>query len=56
MSLSKCEGTDCTKRTACKRFLIKPLPRYQPWMVQRVSIPDPEKCRFYININEDNKD
>ncbi len=50
--LSKCDGTDCTKRGTCRRFLIEPLSRYQPYICMAVSIKNPESCRFFINNSE----
>lgn len=48
MTISKCDGTDCTKRDTCRRFTIEPLPRYQPYICMAVSIKNVEECRFYI--------
>lgn len=49
---SKCTGTNCSKRDSCFRYTVESLPKYQPWLVESVSIPDPEKCRFHINNEE----
>ena len=51
MTISKCEGTDCLKRDTCKRFIIEPLPRYQPFICMAVSIKIVEDCRFWIDKN-----
>ena len=50
---SKCRGTDCTKRDSCLRYTVQALPKYQPWLVQIVSVPDTNKCRFYIEKSLD---
>lgn len=50
---SKCNGTNCPKKSQCYRFTVEALPKYQPWLVQQVSVPDPIKeCRFYIDNEE----
>lgn len=45
---SKCLGTNCLKRDSCFRYNVESLPKYRPWLVESVSIPDPEKCKWYI--------
>lgn len=51
---SKCAGTDCARKSLCLRFTVPPLTKYQPWLVQIVSVPDTSKCRFFLS-NEDSK-
>lgn len=50
---SKCSGTNCSKRDSCFRYTVQPLPKYQPWLVESVSIPDPEKCKWFIDSTEE---
>ena len=49
---SKCQGTDCLKRDSCLRFTVPPLVKYQPWLVQIVSVPDTKACKFFIDNGE----
>ena len=49
---SKCLGTDCLKRDSCLRFTVPPLAKYQPWLVQIVSVPDTSKCKYFIDNGE----
>lgn len=49
---SKCLGTNCSKRDSCFRYTVQPLPKYQPWLVESVSIPEPEKCKWFIDNEE----
>lgn len=48
---SKCTGTAYEKASKCLRYTIEALPRYQPWMIMSVSIPDTTKYRLYLEIN-----
>lgn len=50
---SKCHGTDCPKKSQCYRFTVEALSKYQPWLVQQVSVPCPEKCRFFIDNSQE---
>lgn len=52
MVISKCTGTACEKASKCLRYTIEALPKYQPWIVQQVSVPDTTKCRFFISNEE----
>ena len=49
---SKCQGTNCPRKELCYRYLVEAAPKYQPWLVQQVSVPDVDKCRFFINNEE----
>ena len=49
---SKCHGIDCPKKSQCYRFTVEALPKYQPWLVQQVSVPDVNACKFYIDNQE----
>lgn len=49
---SKCSGTNCPKKSQCYRFTVEALSKYQPWLVQQVSVHDPDKCRFFIDNQE----
>lgn len=49
---SKCPGTDCLKRGSCLRFTVPALAKYQPWLVQIVSVPDTKVCKWFIDNSE----
>lgn len=52
--ISLCKGTDCLRKDSCLRHTQEPLLKYQSWLVMQVSIKEVDKCRFFIN-NEENK-
>lgn len=55
MTISKCKGTDCLKKTDCLRYTVEPVPKFQPWMIMEVAIKDTSKCVYFMRnevINE----
>lgn len=52
--ISKCTGEGCAKKETCVRFTSPAAAKYQPWMIERVAIPDKSKCRFYWNEEIEN--
>lgn len=53
--LSKCEGTDCKKKSTCLRYTLEPLPKWQPYLVMSVSIKDVDACRWHISNEPEEK-
>lgn len=49
---SKCLGTDCARKSLCLRFTVPTLAKYQPWLVQIVSVPDTKVCKFFLDNTE----
>lgn len=49
----KCTGaaatkTPCNRKETCLRYTQEALPRHQAWLIECVSIPDVNKCKFFI--------
>jgi hypothetical protein len=43
-----CLSDNCPKRSSCTRFLQEPRAIHQAYLILAVSVPDVNKCRFYI--------
>lgn len=52
--LSKCYGVGCDKRETCRRYTDEAKVKWQPYLIQQVSVPDPKLCRFYVSNEENN--
>ena len=50
LDISKCEGTECSKRDDCWRYVKEPLVRYQSYIVMCVAIPKVEDCKYFYPI------
>lgn len=48
----KCTGDGCEKKETCHRFSSTPAEKNQPWFCEQVSMPDKNKCKFFMEIPE----
>ena len=48
-----CKGLDCPRKLQCTRHTQTPRPKFQAYIIQQVSVPDPSKCRFFIDNEVD---
>lgn len=48
----KCTGACCAKKESCLRFTSTPSEKNQPWFCEQVSMPDKNKCKFFMEIPE----
>lgn len=48
----KCTGAGCAKRDTCTRFTSVPAETNQPWFCEIVSIPDKNKCSFFMDNSD----
>lgn len=51
-----CKGIDCPRKLQCRRHIQAPRPKFQAYIIQQVSVPNPSKeCRWLIdNMEKDN--
>lgn len=52
MDISKCHGVNCPKRDSCLRFTAEARPKWQAYIIQQVSVPFPESCKFFWSNEE----
>lgn len=54
--LSKCHGTDCSRKEHCLRFTSIARPIWQAYLCMQVSIKDVELCKWFVANNIDNEE